>query len=633
MKLDDVLNDIETLLIGKELQSINPSTGQLYVTKIDRTNGKYYVSTAKDGKASSRSIVTELGAIVDDLNRKGFCNVDQSLYGSGTSRNQPETIFANLPYIQYFKYKNKKHILLRKKNVHEAGTLSEVQGADFRTLRRQVDNYFNTSLVQLNDRQQRLIKDMYDVYDVILKKYPGELSVKKVDNILSDLKIINGELSDSLVNLDKNITHPVLEKPESNNYISIEEALDNPESTGVDSGDEESETTDDIGKKSEKSSDVIKVRPLTPTLSLIFDRIQFDDMELQPDFQRKDRIWKEDKKSKLIESILMRLPLPIFYFGEKSDGKWIVVDGLQRVTSIYDFMSGRYSLMNLEVFPELNGKYFKDLSRTEQRDIREYAITAYLIDVNEGNSDIIVELFHRINTYGVKLSDQEIRSALNQGTSVKFLRFLSSLDSFKKATRGKVKPDRQKDMELCLSALSFIVLGYKNYGQNSYDTFLSKAMSHLNKHALSIDNEESLDNGDATINRNSKYYFELYNNYNSALLLAKEVFGDFAFVKDPFTKNAPISKQLFELVIYYFSAFNESQKNTVRNNAQNLIDCLYDAINENSSEYAQWDSQTYILAKRGFKDSLSTSTGKKTTVMYRFSAFEKILEKSTGIII
>ncbi|WP_336239117.1 DUF262 domain-containing protein [Enterobacter chuandaensis] len=632
MKLEDVLNDIETLLIGKELQPINPSTGQLFVTKVDRSAGKYYVSSTVDGKVTSRSIASELGAIVDDLNRKGFCNVEQSLYGSGSSRNQPETIFANLPYIQHFKYKNKKHILLRKTHIHEAGTLSEVVGNDFRTLRRQVDNFFNLSLVQLNDKQQSLINDMYNVYEVILKKYPGELSVIKIDTTLAELKEINRELSGALVTLDKGFSQTELEKPVSD-YISIEEALENPESTGVDSGDEDSDSTADIEPKTDKPSEVIKVRPLTPTLSLIFDRIQFDDMELQPDFQRKDRIWKEDKKSKLIESILMRLPLPIFYFGEKKGGKWIVVDGLQRVTSIYDFMSGVFPLMGLEVLPELNGKYFKDLSRTEQRDIREYAITAYLIDVNDGNADIIVELFHRINTYGVKLSDQEIRSALNQGTSVKFLRFLASLDSFKIATREKVKPDRQKDMELCLSALSFIVLGYKSYGQNSYDTFLSKAMAHLNRYNLQIDNEEYLDSGGATINVNSKYYHELYQSYNSALLLAKEVFGEFAFVKDPLAKNAPISKQLFELVIYYFSSFDESQKNTVRNNAQNLIDCLYKAINDNSKDYAQWDSQTYILANRGFKDSLSTSTGKKTTVMYRFSAFENILKESTGIII
>ncbi|HCD2610379.1 TPA: hypothetical protein NBL05_003925, partial [Citrobacter koseri] len=152
MNLENVLIDIETMLIGKELQPIHQSTGVLYVTKIDRVAGKYFVYSPKDKKTIGRTISTELGAIVNDLNRRGFCNVDQSLYGSGSSRNHPETIFANLPYIQHFKYKNKKHILLREEMVHEPGTLSEVQGASFRTLRKQIDNYLDLDLELLNNK-------------------------------------------------------------------------------------------------------------------------------------------------------------------------------------------------------------------------------------------------------------------------------------------------------------------------------------------------------------------------------------------------------------------------------------------------------------------------------------------------
>ena len=105
-----------------------------------------------------------------------------------------------------------------------------------------------------------------------------------------------------------------------------------------------------------------RIRQLTPVLSLIYDRLQFGDIELQPDFQRKDRIWKGDKQAKLIESILMGLPLPVFYFAEKPDGSWIVVDGLQRITSVYDFMRGEFPLQKLEVLEQHNTKYFKDLT-------------------------------------------------------------------------------------------------------------------------------------------------------------------------------------------------------------------------------------------------------------------------------
>ncbi|ELL7406500.1 hypothetical protein Q4K05_004653, partial [Salmonella enterica] len=66
-------------------------------------------------------------------------------------------------------------------------------------------------------------------------------------------------------------------------------------------------------------------------------------------------------------------------------------------------------------------------------------------------------------------------------------------------------------------------------------------------------------------------------------------------------------------------------------NSDKLVDTLYSAIDSNSKEYAKWDSQTYIEAERGFKDSISTSTGKKITILYRFNSFAKILEQSTGI--
>ncbi|MGK7604698.1 DUF262 domain-containing protein, partial [Salmonella enterica] len=75
----------------------------------------------------------------------------------------------------------------------------------------------------------------------------------------------------------------------------------------------------------------------------------------------------------------------------------------------------------------------------------------------------------------------------------------ASLEIFKKATQYKVKPDRQKDMELCLSALAFMVLGYNNYSQHSYDKFLCSAMQKLNKYPLDILHEEEIDAGTALI--------------------------------------------------------------------------------------------------------------------------------------
>lgn len=635
MKFEEILSDIEALLIGKALQSINPSTAPIYLIKIDRLTDKYFVSTSPNDKGSPRSI-NELRSIWEDLNRKGFASVEQALYGGGSSRNQPETIFANLPYIQHFKFRRKKHILLRHNNVHDAGTISEVMGADFRKIRKQIENYLELTFPYIIRRQKSFLGSINRAFDIIASKYPGEAAVIQVNSIFKELDDLNKKISDAVVSVDNVEERELLDGREvsssENLKISIEDRLETSDITGIDEGDFDKDQHLERKIKDPKLG-ITRIRQLTPVLSLIYDRIQFGDIDLQPDFQRKDRIWKLDKKAKLIESILMRLPLPAFYFAEKTDGTWIVVDGLQRITTVYDFMRGMFPLQDLNVLDYNNGNYFKDLTRGEQREIREYAITLYLIDMESDKSNMIVELFHRINTYGVKLSGQEIRSALHQGSSVRFLKYIVSQEIFKSTTLNKVSDERQKDMELCLSALSFMVLGYKNYKDDNYNDFLSEAMDKLNHYKINFVTENSIESNSSKISESCFEFVSLYNRYEQALKLAKEVFGEYAFVKDFSSKRAPISKQLYELVIYYFSLLDIHQKNTVLSRGASLLDELQYAIKFNSIDLAVWNSKTYIDTGRGFRDAISTSTGKNVTVRYRFEAFAEILKRSTGIIV
>ncbi|EKO3402023.1 DUF262 domain-containing protein [Vibrio fluvialis] len=645
MQFNDLLSDIGKL-VGKQLQSINPSTAPIFLTKIDKKARKYFISNDPD-KVGNARFFWELEDIWKDLQFKGFSNVDQALYGSGSSRNQPETVFANLPYIEHFKYKKKKHILLCNEKTHDLGTLKEVEGAEFRALRKKIDNYFEFSNKELVNEQRELLDLLTSSLDAVMKKYPGEVSIQDTEKALdrlSDLtdRVIAGTVSNiedknKLVTYDKGNENAGF----SNNDIPLEQMLDKPVITGVDDGESDGDSNEheQVATSFESRSKNVKpIRQLTPVLSLIYDRIQFEDIELQPDFQRKDRIWKEDKKAKLIESILMGLPLPVFYFAVKPNGSWIIVDGLQRITSVYDFMRGEFPLKDLKVLGEkYDGLYFRDLERTQQRSIREYAITAYLIDMDKDtdNSQVLVELFHRINTYGVKLSPQEIRSAMNQGSSVKFLRYMSATNEFKKATHHKVKPDRQKDMELCLSALSFMVNGYHNFGSKNhegYDEFLSQAMMRLNSYKLNVSATEDLDEGNSSLDAGtSKYYYELERRFRQGLELAYNIFGTSAFRKSLNSKNSPISKQLFELIVSYFSVLDDEQIEQVKENSASLVDCLYLAIENDSREYATWESDIYDEANRGFMYSISTSTGKKVTVNYRFQSFEKILRESTGV--
>ncbi|MDV5033291.1 DUF262 domain-containing protein [Vibrio diabolicus] len=624
MHFKDVLADIEKL-VGKELHSINPKTPSIYVNALDRSSEKYFVSNSPKSKGTARSF-RELEDIWNELTIKGFSNVDQALYGGGSSRNQPETVFAHLPYIQHFRYKNRKHLLLRNESVHELGILSELKSSELRMVRKKIDNYTALSNQTIADSQASIIQTLKSAFDAVTKKFPGDVIVEEAESAVNNLLILNQQVSDAVVTLDGSISsrdEDVVGSSSSDK--SIDELIDDESLTGI-ANDDEKEAVGPIlqGKT--------KIRQLTPVVSLIFDRLSFGEIELQPDFQRKDRVWPDPRKSKLIESILMGLPLPVFYFAEKPNGDWIIVDGLQRITTIYDFMRGEFSLNGLEVLEELNGKDFSGLERAEQRKIREYPLTAHLIDMATDKDNIIVELFHRINTYGVKLSEQEIRSALNQGTSVKFLRYLASTPEFKSATHGKIKSDRQKDMELCLSALSFMLRGYKSF-DNQYNKYLSDAMESMNAHTLKLDDEDLLDEGMSKLSAEySPVYKLIADKFKNGLKIAEQVFGDYAFKKIPDSaKKVPISKPLFELIVTYFSELSEEQAYQVISRSDELIDMLYEAIDKDSSDYAEWESAKYENEGRGLQYSISQSTGKNVTVRFRFESFREILKQSTGV--
>lgn len=629
MHFKDVLADVEQL-VGKELQSINPKTPSIYITSVDRNIEKYFVSNTPSAKGSARSF-RELEDIWNELTIKGFSNVDQALYGGGSSRNQPETVFAHLPYIQHFRYKNRKHLLLRNQSVHELGSLSELQSSELRAVRKKIDSYTSLSNQVITDSQSEIIKTLKNSFDAVIKKYPGDVLIEDAENALKSLFQLNQRVADSVVTLDGVLAFSTDEDQKQiavENDKPIDELIDDQSLTGI-------ENTDKTEQEKDNSLEVTgkaKIRQLTPVVSLIYDRLSFDEIELQPDFQRKDRVWPEPRKAKLIESILMGLPLPVFYFAEKPNGNWIIVDGLQRITTIYDFMRGEFSLSGLEVLKDLNDKKFNQLERTEQRKIREYPLTAHLIDMSSDKDNIIVELFHRINTYGVKLSDQEIRSALNQGSSVKFLRYLAATSEFQSATQEKIKSDRQKDMEICLSAVAFMLRGYKAF-DNQYNKYLSDAMEIMNDYDIHIEKQDQLDEGGAklVVDQNHEYSY-IAEKFKTGLRVAKEVFGDYAFKKVPDSaRKIPISKPMFELIVTYFSELSSSQQLQVIANSDALIDILYDAIDKDSVEFATWESDKFMKEGRGFLYSISQSTGKNVTVRYRFEAFREILKQSTGV--
>ncbi|WP_114765308.1 DUF262 domain-containing protein [Vibrio rhodolitus] len=639
MNFEDLLDDIEQL-IGLPLKAITATTSGITLLSLDRETGKYIVKADSSNREQKRSI-RELEAIFESLDKDGYCNVEQALQGSFTSRHQPETIFANLPYIQYFKYERRKHLVLRESNQHALGDIQELPLKEQRQVRRALASNKKFSQSLLAAQLEKILTNLNKEINNLHIKQPGFLVDSQIREIMAELSRINETVQSATISLDNETavvdeTSTELAKDSS---FDMSDLVDLSSVTGVDDGNtanSEDSSDDDDDDDANYELIVPNIRRQTPSLYALYQRLLHDEIEIQPDYQRQDRIWDDKKKSKLIESILMGLPLPIFYFGERKNDNWVVIDGLQRITTVQDFMMGRFSLKLDKDSPviEANGKFFTEFDRKFTRSITEFEVTAYVIDMEEEDKNhgsvnrFIIELFHRINTYGVKLSDQEIRSAINFGSSVFYLKFLASSQTFISSTNDTVNPKRQKDLELCLSALAFIIFGYEEFKASKYDDFLSQAMVWINNQDFE---KVEHDNGQVDYKSDSPIIISLTSKFESGIKFSHELFGKNAFKKVlNAQKKDPISKPLFEVLVTLFANISNEQKDIIKKNKSEFIDCLYSAINNDSREYAVWQSPAYVNSDRGLYYALSSSTGKKVTINYRFEAISNILTKTTG---
>ncbi|MEH2109925.1 DUF262 domain-containing protein [Nostoc sp.] len=238
----------------------------------------------------------------------------------------------------------------------------------------------------------------------------------------------------------------------------------------------------------------INIATREPTIEQLLRRIDEEALDLAPDFQRQANIWTLEAKSKLIESILIRIPLPAFYIDatneEADEDKWVVVDGLQRLSALKQFVidksDNRLKLVGLKYLKDLNNKNYDELERRYQRRILETQVTVYLIE--KGTPlEVKYNIFKRINPGGVPLFNQELRHAFNPGQAIKLVAKLASFSEFKRVVNlSESKKKRMDDREFVLGFLAFYLISYKEYQEETRDSFLSKALSKIN----SLSNEE-----------------------------------------------------------------------------------------------------------------------------------------------
>lgn len=227
-------------------------------------------------------------------------------------------------------------------------------------------------------------------------------------------------------------------------------------------------------------------------------------IKLDPDFQR-HAVWSSKQQSELIESILMGIPLPLIYVKEDDKGVYIIVDGRQRLTTLFQFLNHEFSLEKLNVLRDLNGSYFSEitqngtkfdkfLTQAQQSKIEDCPLTLHVIKPPTQDR-VTFDLFDRVNRGGTRLNNQEMRNAIYQGSATKLLNTLVAFDSFKKATETSIKPDRMKDKYLVIRLIGFYLwrkkqlLSVKEKGfplveyRSDLEDFLGKTMMFLNDQA------------------------------------------------------------------------------------------------------------------------------------------------------
>ncbi|MCE1185733.1 MAG: DUF262 domain-containing protein, partial [Rhodocyclales bacterium] len=243
-------------------------------------------------------------------------------------------------------------------------------------------------------------------------------------------------------------------------------------------GDEEIEglAANEDGAWGDYPIDTVLIRNENRTVHDVLRRIEKGSFIMDPEFQR-DFIWPDDKQSKLIESVLMRIPLPVFYLAENTHGQMIVVDGLQRLSTFQRFVRNQLPL-KLPDQQELNKKRFQDLSPKLQNRIEDCNLILYIIDAKVP-AKALLDIFERVNS-GVPLTRQQMRNCLYTGQATKFLRDESRTELFLTASGGSLKSETMRDRELINRFCAFQTLSLESY-KGDMDFFLAEALQQMNK--------------------------------------------------------------------------------------------------------------------------------------------------------
>ena len=331
-------------------------------------------------------------------------------------------------------------------------------------------------------------------------------------------------------------------------------------------------------------------------LGSLLEQLEYNEIDLRPEFQRASDVWSQVKKSRLIESVLLGLPLPSFYFSEDPEtNKLLVVDGLQRLCAFSDFcITKKLKLKGMQFLTGLEGWTYDKLDRTQIRRIKSLKVTLNTLRKNTPQRVKLV-IFQRVNTAGVPLTPQEMRNALYQKKATDLLKEMAKLDSFRKATGGKIPSKRMTDCDFANRFVAFYL--YRKEYDGNLDEFMGDALENINKMS-----QQEIDSIHDTFDRSMKICYKLL--------------GNTAFKRpDPQKPNSFLktNKAIFEVLSVSIAQLSE--------NEQEIL----------VQRKARFQNEIYSLfMNEDFIKSITSGTAKIPQVEYRHTKVQQLIKQVIG---
>lgn len=335
-------------------------------------------------------------------------------------------------------------------------------------------------------------------------------------------------------------------------------------------------------------------QPSEPTVKSLRDRATRGRLNIQPDFQRQF-VWDAKKSSRLIESALLDIPLPVVYLAESKDGKTSVIDGQQRLTSFFLFIDNELELTGMQVYKNLNRKKFVALSEELQDKILEHPIRVTTFKKGS-DEDLQFEIFERLNSGSVPLNAQELRNCVYRGRYNTLLRELSGDATYMKLMGQGNSHKRMLDVEFVLRFAAFYFQGYLNY-KSPMKKFLNEEM----------DKRQNISDADAN---------DLRAAFKQAVTLIDSMLGKHAFKRfypgenkenpNGYWEKAKFNASLYDVLMWSLA---RADKNLVMNNLDAIREGLLD-----------------LMSDDGFIHSILYATSGKRQVEARFDKWRGVLD-------